>query len=262
MDVLKVSVHKLLTWSLDANEFDQLWEDSLGPILSQRQYQKDTGEGAGTSGMSSQGNNDHRRMLPQGVDLQFEWVEAKAFIKEVAGSLFKAEVTSQEEMASFMLHRSVCRATGSTMGAGDGVVSGGGVVFGVMRSSLGENPGDAKGMVGGESRGVKGGATCRIPHKGIRPSIMKGSGHLYNRKKVKIMKDLESLHVRNMSFTGEGIRIPDGRILWIQRPLVRGKQSEYEFLKYTPRKRIITTRVVRLVTLAFGLFGGDIYRGT
>ncbi|GKF09197.1 hypothetical protein Tco_0043421, partial [Tanacetum coccineum] len=26
----------------------------------------DTGEGAGTSGMSSQGNNDHRRMLPQG----------------------------------------------------------------------------------------------------------------------------------------------------------------------------------------------------
>ncbi|GKA17122.1 hypothetical protein Tco_0696959 [Tanacetum coccineum] len=45
------------------------------------------------------------------------------------------------------------------IGVGGGVVSGCGVVFGVARSSLKENPGGARGVVGGESRGVEGGAT-------------------------------------------------------------------------------------------------------
>ncbi|GJX61541.1 hypothetical protein Tco_0294441 [Tanacetum coccineum] len=46
-----------------------------------------------------------------------------------------------------------------TMGARGGVVSGGSVVFGVVRSSLGENPDGVKGVVGGESRSVEGGVT-------------------------------------------------------------------------------------------------------
>nr|GEU35195.1 hypothetical protein [Tanacetum cinerariifolium] len=48
-------------------------------------------------------------------------------------------------------------------GAGGGVVKGGGVVFGVVRSSLGENPSGTRGVVGGESRGVDGGATTPPP---------------------------------------------------------------------------------------------------
>nr|GEY98009.1 hypothetical protein [Tanacetum cinerariifolium]GEY98298.1 hypothetical protein [Tanacetum cinerariifolium] len=40
--------------------------------------------------------------------------------------------------------------------AGCGVVSGGGVVFRVVRSSLEEKPGGAKRVVGRESRGVEG----------------------------------------------------------------------------------------------------------
>ncbi|GKE71881.1 hypothetical protein Tco_1529953 [Tanacetum coccineum] len=43
------------------------------------------------------------------------------------------------------------------VGARGGVVKGGGVVFGVVRSSLGEKPGGARGVFGGESRGVEGG---------------------------------------------------------------------------------------------------------
>ncbi|GJU11016.1 hypothetical protein Tco_1133412 [Tanacetum coccineum] len=42
------------------------------------------------------------------------------------------------------------------VGAGGGVVKGGGVVFGVVRNSLGEKPGGARGVFGGESRGVEG----------------------------------------------------------------------------------------------------------
>ncbi|GKF50219.1 hypothetical protein Tco_0146686, partial [Tanacetum coccineum] len=37
-------------------------------------------------------------------------------------------------------------------------VKGGGVVLGVVKSSLGENPNGAIGVVGGEVRGVEGGA--------------------------------------------------------------------------------------------------------
>ncbi|GJS36120.1 hypothetical protein Tco_0534502 [Tanacetum coccineum] len=46
-----------------------------------------------------------------------------------------------------------------------GVVSGGGVVFGVLSSSVGEKLGGARGVVGGESRSVEGGASCRIPFR-------------------------------------------------------------------------------------------------
>ncbi|GJR68747.1 hypothetical protein Tco_0014812 [Tanacetum coccineum] len=45
------------------------------------------------------------------------------------------------------------------LGAGGGMVSGGGVVFGIVRSSVRENPDGAKGVIGGESKGVEGGAT-------------------------------------------------------------------------------------------------------
>ncbi|GKG33895.1 hypothetical protein Tco_0434054 [Tanacetum coccineum] len=38
------------------------------------------------------------------------------------------------------------------VGAGGGEVKGGGVVLGVVKSSLGEKPGGAIGVVGGESR--------------------------------------------------------------------------------------------------------------
>ncbi|GJX52381.1 hypothetical protein Tco_0280750 [Tanacetum coccineum] len=45
------------------------------------------------------------------------------------------------------------------LGARGGVVSGRGVVFSVARSSLGAKPSGARGVVGGKSRGVEGGAT-------------------------------------------------------------------------------------------------------
>ncbi|GKE65481.1 hypothetical protein Tco_1519642, partial [Tanacetum coccineum] len=45
------------------------------------------------------------------------------------------------------------------LGARGGVVRGRGVLFRVVRSSLGEKPGGAKRVVSGESRGVEGGAT-------------------------------------------------------------------------------------------------------
>nr|GEY87573.1 hypothetical protein [Tanacetum cinerariifolium] len=45
------------------------------------------------------------------------------------------------------------------VGAKGGVVSGGGVIFEVMSSSIIEKPGGAKGVVGRESNGVDGRAT-------------------------------------------------------------------------------------------------------
>ncbi|GKE20673.1 hypothetical protein Tco_1432185 [Tanacetum coccineum] len=47
----------------------------------------------------------------------------------------------------------------SIRGAEGGVVSGGGVAFGVLSSSVGEKLGGARGVVGGESRSVEGGAS-------------------------------------------------------------------------------------------------------
>ncbi|GJV66959.1 hypothetical protein Tco_1482468 [Tanacetum coccineum] len=49
----------------------------------------------------------------------------------------------------------VDRLVSQRLGAGGGVVSGGGVVFGVVSSSIGEKPSGAKGVVGGESGGVE-----------------------------------------------------------------------------------------------------------
>ncbi|GKD84100.1 hypothetical protein Tco_1350939, partial [Tanacetum coccineum] len=48
------------------------------------------------------------------------------------------------------------RSMKANVGVGGRVVKGGGVVFGVVRSSLGEKPSGEIEVVGGESRGVEG----------------------------------------------------------------------------------------------------------
>ncbi|GJS05356.1 hypothetical protein Tco_0321864 [Tanacetum coccineum] len=51
------------------------------------------------------------------------------------------------------------------LGAEGGVVSGGGHVFRLVRSSVREKPSAAKGVVSGESGGLEGGATCHFENQ-------------------------------------------------------------------------------------------------
>ncbi|GKE09853.1 hypothetical protein Tco_1413404, partial [Tanacetum coccineum] len=93
-----------------------------------------------------------------------------------------------------------------------GVVSGGGVVFGMARSSLIEKPDGARGVVGGESRGVEG-------------------------------EDLGILMIKIWLENGDGEAM--------EKKVIYKENYAYEFLKYTPCKHIITARDVRLMRACF-----------
>ncbi|GKA17341.1 hypothetical protein Tco_0697178 [Tanacetum coccineum] len=103
-----------------------------------------------------------------------------------------------------------------------GEVKGVGVAFGVARSSLGEKPGGVIGVGGGESRGVEGAV--------LRSDLF----------------SFFSLEDFGIVMINVWLEIGDGDAMEKM-----GKQSEYEFLKYTSCKRIITARDVILMGLAF-----------
>ncbi|GJT28404.1 hypothetical protein Tco_0908679 [Tanacetum coccineum] len=113
----------------------------------------------------------------------------------------------------------------------------GGVVLGVVKSLLGENPGGAIGVVGEESRVDFGIVMIKVLLE------------IRDEDAMEKMVIYRWIHAHSKTI-GRG----KGFIVWSRQSIlylgsiflrVHGNQSEYEFLKYTPRKRIITARDVR-----------------